>query len=400
MQESSKIHLPTLGQFLIAALGLLIFLSAAIGLAMLGVISLSSQGYPADLQTQPFFSLAWISGLMSLLMIPSLVITILRMMGRPIPQWRGKSLTTIIILLFVVWVAAIVTGSLLENNSLNWLILPPLEILAVGIPLLAYLAVGRNKLGLSHPQRNWGLVSFGAVITQPLILIAEIVLIAVLVGVGLAWVASQPNLLSEVEQLIMRLASAQTNPSVVMRIITPYLEDPRVVFIGVAVAAGLIPLLEELLKPLGIWLFIKRGFTPAEGFEMGLISGAIFALAESLTSLASINAGWGALVIGRAGTGLLHMVGSALVGWGLGMAWQEKKYIKLGAAYLAAVLMHSIWNIFGVLAGFTQYYASDSLIFRLGDIAPLVLGVLIIVLFAILVIGNRILRKEQISEKV
>jgi hypothetical protein len=399
MQESTKIHLPTLGQFLIAALGFLGFLSAAIGLVLLGVISLASPAAQGAMQSLPFFSLAWTSGLMSLLMIPSIVFPILRMLGKPVPQWKGRSRLAFGIILAALWVAATTVGSLFENNSLNWAILPPLEIFAIGIPLLAYLAVGRNKLGQSHPQRSWGVVSVSAVITQPLILIVEIVLLAVVVGVGIIWVSSQPDLISEFERLIMRLASAQANPSAIMHILTPYLENPRVVFASVAFTAALVPLIEELLKPLGLWLFLKRGFSPAEGFEMGLISGAVFALSESLTSIATINSGWGALVIGRAGTGLLHMCTTALVGWGLGMAWQEKKYIKLGAAYLAAVTLHSIWNIFGVLVGFTSFFGENSLIFRLGEISPFALGVLMVILFSILVMANVLLRKEQ-QEKI
>jgi len=83
----------------------------------------------------------------------------------------------------------------------------------------------------------------------------------------------------------------------------------------------LIPLLEELLKPLAIWILVWRKLTPVEGFVAGLICGSAFGLIESIGNLASISGSdWIIVVLGRTGTGLLHTVATGLVGWGLASA--------------------------------------------------------------------------------
>jgi RsiW-degrading membrane proteinase PrsW (M82 family) len=162
------------------------------------------------------------------------------------------------------------------------------------------------------------------------------------------------------------------------------------------VGGGLIPLVEELLKPLALWLLSPR-LTPAEGFVAGLICGAAFALLETMGMLsAPVNDAWAGVVIGRLGTGLLHTVNTGLVGWGLAVAWSQERYMELGIIFLLAAGLHSIWNIFSILLGISPIFnllgVDSGLMARLGTAAPITLGVLILTLYLLLAGFNQRLR--------
>ena len=100
------------------------------------------------------------------------------------------------------------------------------------------------------------------------------------------------------------------------------------------------------------------------------------------------------VVIGRLGTGLLHITTTSLVGWGLGVAWERGKYLKLGVIFFLAVSLHGIWNVFGLLVGLVPYLTEQSLALRLGTIAPLALAVLSMTLLFIMIGTNRRLRRQ------
>ncbi len=104
----------------------------------------------------------------------------------------------------------------------------------------------------------------------------------------------------------------------------PYLSNPAVIATILSYIALIVPLIEELLKPLAVWIFATKIESPAQGFAMGVLCGAAFALIESLNASADGTATWPFIVGIRAGTGLLHMTTSGLVGWGIVSAVREK----------------------------------------------------------------------------
>ena len=108
----------------------------------------------------------------------------------------------------------------------------------------------------------------------------------------------------------------------------------------------LMPLIEEMLKPLALWTLRKRLLTPAEGFSAGLLAGAGFALFESATIIAQtgVGADWSQMVMLRIATSLLHMTTSGFVGWGLASGWTRKKYGRTILTILAATGIHGLWN--------------------------------------------------------
>ncbi len=114
-------------------------------------------------------------------------------------------------------------------------------------------------------------------------------------------------------------------------------------------------MIEEALKPIGVWLLFGRRLTPAAGFAAGALSGAGYALIESL-ALTSSGEAWSSLVLARTGTSAVHILTAGLTGWALVLAWQKRRFLPLLLAYLCAVMIHGLWN------GLTLMYSFNLLI--------------------------------------
>ncbi|MCL4560695.1 MAG: PrsW family intramembrane metalloprotease [Chloroflexi bacterium] len=400
MQPRSTIHWPSIGQLALGVMAALILFGLAALLTGSALAGWLGSTLPAQ-DTSTVLTQAAGVALMGLLVLPSLVFAFLRLAGRQVlssgraaPGWLLPTL------LFIAWAAVVglSTWVAAQKGASEW-ILPVLYPLAVGLPVGLYLAIGRRGLPVGSPQRDWGLFDLGLLGSSALVLVVELLVMVLLVIIGLIVVASQPQLSEELTALGQRLMNAQLNPELTGRILAPYLKQPWVIFLGLAVFSGIVPLIEELLKTLPVWLLAGRGLSPAQGFAAGLLSGAGFALFESLGTLTGVSDGsWTSLVIGRAGTDLVHMVNTGLMGWALASAWQQRRYLRLGLTYLAVVLIHGTWNVISLVMGTLPVVGqlpSPSLQFlQQAWVAPAALGVLFAVLFVVLLVFNHLLRRE------
>ena len=402
MQQNSRLHVPSLIQFIGSGLGILFALSAVAGMLAVGVMALVDGSF-SNLETLAFFSMAWATGLVAVLVLPSLVLSFGRLIGRDI----GSRIFSIpngyrwAALLILIWPIFLVLGENISQwDNIAWLLLPPVQLLVVGIPLWWLVELGRRGLDSGSPQRNWGLFGFGLVITPAFIMVIELLVLGLLGFVFVLWLITQPELLDELTYLGQRLVDAQMNPGAVQRILQPYLERPVVIAGMIAVAAGIVPLVEELFKPLGVWILSLSNPSPVDGFVAGLLGGAAFALVESLGMLSTpVAQGWAILAIGRLGTAVLHTVTCALVGWGLASAWGKAHYVRLGIIFLLAVGMHALWNLLSMLLGLAPFISplagSDSFVGRLVIIAPLALISMGVIFFFLLIGANRKLRNRD-----
>jgi hypothetical protein len=252
-----------------------------------------------------------------------------------------------------------------------------------------------RRLERASPQRAWGTLTTGLIVTPLLSTIVEVTATAMLAIVGIIWLAGHPQSLATMEMLAQRVMNAQGNTQVVERIMSTYLGRPAVYIPVLIIIAGLAPLIEELIKPLAVWLLAGRNLTPAQGFSTGIISGAGFTLVESLGKVTGFSGtDWVGVMVARAGTDLLHIVTTGIVGWALASAWRERRYLRLGATYLLAVMLHAIWNALGVWAGFEPYIHPLSQNQFANVAAPAGLGVLAVIMFIILLTTNRRLRQN------
>jgi hypothetical protein len=168
------------------------------------------------------------------------------------------------------------------------------------------------------------------------------------------YIASQPELLEKLMSLAETLQEAPPSPEDLVQDFGSYLVRPAVIFAALVFGAVIVPLIEELFKPIGVWLLARRKLRPAAGFAAGALSGAGYALFESL-ALTSGGQEWPALMVARIGTAAVHILTTAITGWALVQAWRYRRYLLLGLAYLTSVAIHGLWN------GLTIYSAFASL---------------------------------------
>jgi RsiW-degrading membrane proteinase PrsW (M82 family) len=136
----------------------------------------------------------------------------------------------------------------------------------------------------------------------------------------------------------------------------------------------------------------------------GVISGAGFALIESLLGTAQLlNESWIIVSSMRFGTTLIHMLASGLVGWGLASAWSQRKYTRLAGAYMAAVLLHGVWNGFAILFAVSQISPGHTPEFlsMAGKVAMWGLGVWTVIgLVALLLMNSRLRTSSTASPEI
>lgn len=387
----------SIAQLIVSGLGIVSSLLAAGGILILGLVGLFSETINQE-EVTSLLATAWISLLVAVLAAPSLVFSIQRLWNRApvLPKINGFRLATLSLL---VWPLVLLLGGLVSRSStLTWLLLPPLGLLAIGLPIWWLIEFSRRHIPVGSQQRGWGLVSFSMLITTPLLMFVEV--LALLVGIVMfaLWISSQPQMLIRLQQLAQQLTIGQPDPEAILEMLSPYLQNPAVIIVILLVVAGLVPLIEELLKPLGLWALVGRNLTPAQGFAAGAISGGIFALIESLFYLSNpMGDSWAELVAGRAGTGLLHITTTALLGWAMAAAWQNGSYVRLGATYLLSCALHGLWNGLSILAGLSGAFEglpnSSPVMNSLSPISYAALGVLIVSLILLLWWGNRKLRQ-------
>jgi len=117
------------------------------------------------------------------------------------------------------------------------------------------------------------------------------------------------------------------------------------------------PFVEELLKPVGLLLIIKRLKTPYEGVLYGVACGMGFAIIENMLYELFILLWYGSdawtinAFVRGIGSTVLHAVGPAAIGFAIAYSKQMGKSMNkyLLYAYIFGFTMHAAWNAFATL---------------------------------------------------
>lgn len=385
---------------LVAGAGLAILFALVIGLGTRDSLADALQG-----QALAMFMLA--GGLIgcALLLFPSVFYAWKRINGNPVgqplalPKILRPSLLILalpVVLLLGYWVS--------EMPGISWLLLPPLHFLAIGLPVwwLVYLAA--RNLPLGSLQRRWGVFGSGLVLGPALIMALEF---TALIGVGLigiVFLVNQPGLVEQLSSLAQSLQAGTATQEELVQAILPWLARPSVILAVIAFASVIVPLIEEAVKPIGVWLLAGFSLSPAAGFAAGAISGAGYAFFESL-ALAGSGADWAVSVLTRVPTGVIHILNTALMGWALTLAWREKRYFNLGLTYLIVVTLHGMWNGLAIISAVDALLAQQGLQSPLGaarwigPAAPFLLVGITLSMFAVIIWMNRRLRQASLMEQ-
>ncbi|NMB54085.1 MAG: PrsW family intramembrane metalloprotease [Leptolinea sp.] len=398
MNSTSKTHIPSIGILLLSGGGAFLAFTSTAGFFLAGILNCLpiSQNFS---QAQSLFNLAWAAGLIFLLLLPSTSLAAIRLLGKPVPEihirWIGRAVNIAVLAVpLLIGLGYLVSG----HSILAMVLLPVFQIAIVTLTLLWMLETGRKNLLPGSSQREWGLLSFSITATMPLAILFELLLIAGIVFTVLIYLSvTSPLMLDQLSTMANRLMSSDMDREAILRVLRPFFNNPLLIYAFIAVTAGIIPLLEEFLKPLALWCLSAKHLSPREGFVGGMICGVAFALLESLGALVDLDSSaWVFLIIGRIGTGLLHITTSGLVGWGLARAWSEGKYLSLVGAYLAAFGFHSLWNTTALMTGFRELAQFSPLMIERFDsfieASPFILVMLAGFMVLMTIKANRILR--------
>jgi RsiW-degrading membrane proteinase PrsW (M82 family) len=394
----------TILALIFSALGFVYFLVQALFVSGLWLVSLIDP-QTGLAEAVPNGLLVWASLLSALLLVPAFLISLNDLRNKPAPAWLDGQrpwLRWLLLAAIVIWPLMIGLGWLVSGRpGLAVYLLGPINILVAGIPVVWVYALAQRKLRAGSIGRKWRVFGFSLTLGPVMIVLAELIVLAILgvlvLGLVVVLAAINPALSQQLESLSQQLSSAQ-DVDVILQVIEPYLKRPVVIFGLLAVMSGFVPLIEEILKPLALWSMAGRDLSDQEGFVAGLLSGAGFALMENLlyfTNVASAE-DWLFMVIGRAGTGVLHMFGSGLVGLALVRAWRNGKWSTLGWMTVLAVVFHGLWNAFALLGGLGPSLVYEGMPTTGQEVLfylPLIL--LLLIEIGALVLINRRLRKDQ-----
>jgi hypothetical protein len=350
---AQKPHWPSV---LAAAGGILVilaFLGGAVLFALSGINALflpesNDAGEPGLL-----FSFAAVGIVLALLVLPSVILAARRLSGSSV---SGGIFATRLTRKHATWLGLayilVLLGGLLFSNlpRLEWLAMPILNVLALGLPVILLLWLGTKNLPPFSSQRNWTIFNLGMTLSPFVIMVIE--LLAIFTGMLLLIVALTffiPDLPAWVEEFSTMIESAQGTMEFPEDEVIGLLRSPLVVGVILFFTSALVPLVEESIKPIGLWLLAGRDLTPQDGWVLGLLSGAGFALIENLGNLV-VGQGWLSLALARGGATALHMFNTAIIGYTFVLSRRQKRWRTVILAFLGTLLLHALWNSVAVIA--------------------------------------------------
>jgi len=343
----------TLGQFSFSLLaGLLLIGSCLVSSLVLALGRSDAIPAVSEVQLLSSYLFSAALGFAGILMIPSVLFSGRRLFGRPD---QGRSSLRGIRWVLLLLPALVLLGYLIQTGP-AWSkpLLPLIHVIANGAGIFWFLELVHRKLPEQSQQRFWGVFSSGLALVPAIAFTIEIL---ILVGIGLIWmviIQTQPAMKQDLLSLLNRLQQSNATPLIFEGAVGRVISQPGVALTIFLYIAVLIPLVEELFKPMVIWFVLGRKLQPLEGFLIGATAGAGYALFENLTIGATADI-WTFVMITRLGTTAIHMMTSGLVGWGLASAWTDKRYLRLAGAYLGAVILHGIWNGLNVLSALADF---------------------------------------------
>lgn len=335
--------------------------------------------------------------LIGFLLLPSAVFSFARVLGRPLEL--GKTWQAVrplahpkkLVFLFPFLVLA---GYLINRfKIILWLLLPPVNLLALSIPVVWFVWLAVRRLLDGSPQRTWGVFSSGLVLGPAIIIVLEILALLVFTVIFLV---AQPDLASSLADLAIQYQTGELVSEPNPALLAEFTSNPAVLLASLIFLAVLIPLIEEAIKPVGAWLLVGRNLSPRAGFAAGVLSGAGFALLENLQQAVS-GEEWIVLIVGRLGTTVLHIFNSGLIGYTLALAWKERRYLRLVGAYLLAVVIHGLWNALTLISVFAGLGDGSLLPASFAPASGVALVALAVGIFVMLVRMNRKLSAPELA---
>ena len=352
-----------------SALGMVYFLIQALVLGGLWLSSLLTNSFDSA-QNISYGLVLWSSLLSGFLLFPLFLLSLLQLQQKPVPAWldpQNAAIRNWVMGLVSIWPLLVFLGWWVAGRpAVAAFLLGPINLLAAGLPVLWAFTAGHRKLEGGKPIRHWRILGFSLTVTPPIIIFVELLavtFISVIIGFLLIYSISFDSQIKAVlNDLAYQIQAAGEDIELIRQLLEPYISQPAVIFWALVIFGGVVPVVEELIKPIAMWGLVTRDISPLEGFVGGLVCGAGFALTENILylSMASTAQDWLILTVGRAGTGVMHMLASGLMGWGLARAWRDGAWGFLGLTSFAAFILHGLWNTLALVAGIGPLFLGGS----------------------------------------
>jgi len=235
-----------------------------------------------------------------------------------------------------------------DRRGASWY-LPWLHFLSIALPIYIIIRIAINRIPLGSSQRAWGVFGTGMTLGPIFSAIAEILILGIGILILAVFLGINPEKMINIERMINQIDNAPDMESLVY-LFGPLINNPLSLLTALMFLSVFVPIIEEIAKSVGILLVADRITSHAQGFALGVLSGAGFALAESLFATLAPDDTWALTLSMRAVSGSMHMLASGLAGWGIAYARLEKRYyLAFGMIFLAMVL-HGVWNAGAVLS--------------------------------------------------
>lgn len=386
-------HYPSLFSSVLFILGALFLLGIALLMGVTALISLFTGTEVRAEQTVPLVAF----GFEAIVLFAAAFFSLQKFLQKPYADEKASvsfSSWQIILLVFVTAVSLLIGYQIGQMKNIIWIILPILTIPAIVFPLGVLLALGTRKLPFGTRWQTWNTLGLAMTLAPLILFTLEIFIGLIILAVGAAYLVTQPELVQELQTLSQEIMILGPESEAALELLGPLMTRPGVMAMALIYIAVLIPAIEEIFKPLGVWFFAGQ-LSPAQGLTLGALSGAGYGLIETI-GVSTQTSEWASLFFSRIGTGLLHITTSALMGAAIVLAWRERRYLRLIGTYIVAVLLHGLWNSLAIIFTFSTLAELFEQPGTLGMIqSPILIAmvVLAIALFAILVISNLRMRK-------
>ena len=290
--------------------------------------------------------------------------------------WRGQPSRPFnpsrVWLMWFAWVLLVGLGAVVTWSSAisTWWLLP-IHVLAMAFPpLIALWSVGWGLRGTAGSWREvitgmtgGGVLGMGgALIGEGLLVLAFVVVIVVVALLSPGGMERMTALESNLDNPAWLADSAN---------LVQLLLSPAVAISVLGTLSIPVPLIEETVKTLASGV-VARWARPntARAFLWGVAGGAGFALVENLFNGALGGAeAWAMGAVARFGATMMHCITGGLVGWGWGQLWTERRAWRLLGSFVAAVVIHGVWNaitVSAVLLSASTFLHAEGSAWRIG----------------------------------
>ena len=243
-------------------------------------------------------------------------------------------------------------------GHISWILFPFLYVLGIALPIGWVMSIVGRRLVRSGTLITWRetilQLSSGAFITTSFALFFEALVVIGMLIMAVVMIMLTPGGPEAMEALAEKLQSSAWTED--LGNIEEVIFSPAVIASLFFLLAVAVPLIEELLKAVGVILMSYRRPSRQQALWWGLLGGAGFAFAEGLFNgnLAVGDMSWGVLAPMRFGTTILHCTTGALMGLGWYALLRHRQRLQWLKRYIQAVALHAVWNALSLGLVFTS----------------------------------------------